>query len=212
IDRLHLIPRADKSKVLDQMNQLAQTLKLQNRCSLILDEGGGCEAAVPGCLTLADNIHQVLKTELNQVTPDHIFIDSGTALTSAALIARIKQLNLDNKTKVHVIQMAGFDEQLRGAFSKWVTPSTRVEWDEVSHFVRVYKPLSPRSYGATSHELFSFIKYMAETQGILCDPVYSAKLFMRAFDLIEGQNCRGTIVIVHTGGVSGLMGYDLSLN
>jgi 1-aminocyclopropane-1-carboxylate deaminase len=211
-ERLHLIPRSEKSNVVNQMSELAHALHLQNRSSLVLEEGGGCEAAVPGCLTLADNLHHVVKTEMNQEIPDNIFIDSGTALTSASLLARLKQLNLDSKTKVHVIQMAGYEEQLVQAFTRWVTPTTGVDWNDVSHFVRVYRPMSPRSYGATSQELFSFIKYMAETQGILCDPVYSAKLFKRAFDLIEGQNCRGSISIIHTGGVSGLMGHELPLS
>ena len=105
--------------------------------------------------------------------------------------------------------MAGFEEQVQSAFQSWITPVTNVTWDDVSSFVRVYRPLKPRSYGATDAQLFEFIRHMARRCGILVDPVYSAKLFMRAFDLIAGQNCKGRILLVHTGGVSGMMGYDL---
>jgi 1-aminocyclopropane-1-carboxylate deaminase/D-cysteine desulfhydrase-like pyridoxal-dependent ACC family enzyme len=134
-------------------------------------------------------------------------MDSGTGLSAASLAAGLFKNGHLAKIKIHIIQMAGFEEQVIQAFRNWVTPVTGVTWDDVQSQVRVYRPLSPRSYGATSEELFSFIRDMAQTRGLLLDPIYSGKLFMRAIDLIEGQNCRGNIMIMHTGGISGLMGF-----
>jgi 1-aminocyclopropane-1-carboxylate deaminase/D-cysteine desulfhydrase-like pyridoxal-dependent ACC family enzyme len=206
-DDLKVIPRSEKSNISRLMQEHASVLTSQGKQVLILEEGGGCLAAVEGCLTLADDILRDRKEWPHGTYPDHIFIDSGTALSAASLAAGLFSKGFFPKIKIHIVQMAGFEEQVIEAFSKWVTPVTGVTWDNVKDHVRVYRPLSPRSYGSTSAELFSFIKIMAQNHGLLLDPIYSAKLFMRAFDLILGQNCRGKILIIHTGGISGLMGF-----
>ena len=209
-ERLILVPRDQKSKLSILMQNHANGLAAHGLNSLIIEEGGGCLAAVPGCLTLADEVLRKRAEWPDQRLPSHIFIDSGTALSAACLAAGLQKAGAGESTKLHIVQMAGFDEQVHKAFEDWVAPSTGVTWNDVAHFVRVYRPLSPRSYGATSAELFEFIRYMARYHGILTDPVYSSKLFMRAFDLIQGQNCKGRILLIHTGGISGMMGYDIA--
>jgi 1-aminocyclopropane-1-carboxylate deaminase len=209
-ESLMIVPRAEKNTISERMRQVAADLTARGISSLILDEGGGCEAAVPGCLTLAEDILRPRAEWPDQAPPSHIFIDSGTALSAASLAAGLLKRGADKSTKLHIVQMAGFEEQVQLAFTTWVTPVTGAAWADVSHFVRVYRPLKPRSYGATNAQIFEFIRYMARRHGILVDPVYSAKLFMRAFDLIDGQNCRGRVLLVHTGGISGMMGYNLA--
>lgn len=204
---LFLIPRSEKKSVSQRMHDHQQQLSRQGIESLILEEGGGSLAAVPGLLTLAEDIARERMEWPDKKLPQHIFIDSGTGLSAAVLAAGLFKMGKIQQTRVHIVQMAGFEEQIHKAFEQWVTPSTGVAWQDVSSFVRIYRPLSPRSYGATSHELFAFIRDMARHQGLLLDPIYSGKLFMRAFDLIKGQNCRGRILIIHTGGISGLMGF-----
>jgi 1-aminocyclopropane-1-carboxylate deaminase/D-cysteine desulfhydrase-like pyridoxal-dependent ACC family enzyme len=209
-DQLMIVPRAEKRRISELMQEAAKTDELKGKKVLILEEGGGCQEAVTGGLTLANDVLRPRTEWPDGDIPAHIFIDSGTGLSAACLAAGLfaAKNTAARFTRLHVIQMAGFDEQIQHAFNNWVTPVTGVSWDNVSSFVRVYRPLSPRSYGATSSELFNFIKSMARDHGILTDPVYSAKLFSRAFDLIKGQNLKGKILIVHTGGISGLLGYN----
>jgi 1-aminocyclopropane-1-carboxylate deaminase/D-cysteine desulfhydrase-like pyridoxal-dependent ACC family enzyme len=207
-DDLVLIDRADRGNITAMMESYAGSLAAKGIKAIILEEGAGCLAAVPGAMTLADELIAPRPEWPDERLCDHVFIDSGTALTSAALAAGLARLPDSRRPKLHVIQMAGFDEQLQNAFARWVTPVTSVTYDDVVSFTRVYRPLKPKSYGATSAELFAFIQDMARNHGILTDPVYSAKLFMRAFDLIKGQNLKGRIVIIHTGGMTGLMGYS----
>jgi 1-aminocyclopropane-1-carboxylate deaminase/D-cysteine desulfhydrase-like pyridoxal-dependent ACC family enzyme len=188
--QLILVPRSERNIVDQRMEDLAKQLSSEGKKCLVLQEGGGCLAAVPGSLTLADEVLRTRPEWPDNKVPEHIFIDSGTGLSAASLAAGLVLKNASHLTKIHVVQMAGFEEQLENAF------------------LRVYRPLSPRSYGATSAELFSFIQDLARAHGILTDPVYSAKLFLRAFDLIKGQNLKGKILIIHTGGISGLLGYQ----
>ena len=110
-------------------------------------------------------------------------------------------------TKVHVVQMAGKSGEIETAFGTWVQPVTGVHWSDVSKCVHVHQPLSPRSYGATSSELFDFIRSMAREHGILVDPIYTGKLFMKSFDLIRQLPTNERKLIIHTGGISGLMGF-----
>jgi 1-aminocyclopropane-1-carboxylate deaminase len=210
-DRLFIVPRDERQSIPERMRERAREYELSGTKSLILEEGGGCQEAVKGGLTIANEIMRTRAEWPDGDTPAHVFIDSGTGLSAACLAAGlfVTKATEARSIKLHVIQMAGFDEQIQHAFRSWVTPVTGVTWDNVSSSVRVYRPLSPRSYGATSVELFDFIRYMAREHGILTDPVYSAKLFARAFDLIKGQNLKGRILIVHTGGISGLLGYSL---
>lgn len=208
-ERLIVVPRIEKQSITERMREAARNYELGGTKVLILEEGGGCQEAVKGGLTLADDILRPRPEWADGDAPAHIFIDSGTGLSAACLAAGLfaAKKTAASAIKLHVIQMAGFDEQIQHAFNSWVTPVTGVTWANVSQSVRVYRPLSPRSYGATSSELFNFIKSIAREQGILTDPVYSAKLFARAFDLIKGQNLKGRILIVHTGGISGLLGH-----
>ena len=206
-DRLIVIPRSEKQSVHSRLHEIANKITSLGKKSLILQEGGGCIPAVKGCLTLADEVLRERTEWPDGRPPNHIFIDSGTGLTSASLLAGLQLKAPGLEIKVHVVQMAGFEEQIENAFAAWVTPATGVEWQSVAHLARVYRPLSPRSYGATSPAVFTFIDNMAREFGILTDPVYTAKLFARAFDLIAGQNLKGRILIVHTGGISGFLGY-----
>jgi 1-aminocyclopropane-1-carboxylate deaminase/D-cysteine desulfhydrase-like pyridoxal-dependent ACC family enzyme len=206
--QLILVPRSERNIVDQRMEDLAKQLSSEGKKCLVLQEGGGCLAAVPGSLTLADEVLRTRPEWPDNKVPEHIFIDSGTGLSAASLAAGLVLKNASHLTKIHVVQMAGFEEQLENAVTKWIEPVTGVNWDQIKSFLRVYRPLSPRSYGATSAELFSFIQDLARAHGILTDPVYSAKLFLRAFDLIKGQNLKGKILIIHTGGISGLLGYQ----
>jgi 1-aminocyclopropane-1-carboxylate deaminase len=205
---LILIDRAERCTVSASMRRMASQLETEGTQSLVLEEGGGCVEAVPGAMTIAEEFTRPRSEWDDQRPADHIFIDSGTALSAASLAAAMSRWPGKSIAKLHVIQMAGFDEQIAQAFTSWVTPATGVTWNDVSGFTRIYRPAKPRSYGSTNAEVFKFIQYMAREHGILSDPVYSAKMFMRAFELIKGQNLKGRIVLIHTGGVSGLMGYD----
>jgi 1-aminocyclopropane-1-carboxylate deaminase/D-cysteine desulfhydrase-like pyridoxal-dependent ACC family enzyme len=206
-----LIDRSQKDQIPEMMANWARKQEQSGQRVLILEEGAGCEAAVAGAMTLADELNAPRPEWPDNNICDHVFIDSGTALTSAALAAGLLRLPENQRPRLHIIQMAGFDEQVEAAFHRWITPVTKVTYEDVQPFTRVYRPTKPKSYGATSAELFDFIRSMARTHGILTDPVYSAKLFMRSFELIKGQNLKGRIVIIHTGGLSGLMGFHQSL-
>ena len=63
-------------------------------------------------------------------------------------------------------------------------------------------------YAKTTPELLNFLSTFASKTGILLDQVYTAKMFFSAFDLIKRDNFSpgSSILLIHTGGLLGMMG------
>ena len=61
--------------------------------------------------------------------------------------------------------------------------------------------------GKLTHEKREFIQHIAKTYGILLDPFYNAGLFQFALEEIEHISKNEKCLIIHSGGVAGLLGY-----
>jgi L-cysteate sulfo-lyase len=64
-------------------------------------------------------------------------------------------------------------------------------------------------YGVPTQSMVDAVRLLAETEGILLDPVYSGKGFAGLLgEIAEGRfAATETVVFVHTGGVAGMFGY-----
>jgi L-cysteate sulfo-lyase len=60
-----------------------------------------------------------------------------------------------------------------------------------------------------TREMAEAVALVAQTEGILLDPVYSGKGMAGLLDLIKKQRFskKDTVVFLHTGGSAGLFGY-----
>ena len=69
-------------------------------------------------------------------------------------------------------------------------------------------------YGIPSPETIQAIKLLAEKEGILLDPVYSGKAMAGLIDLVRKGvfNKDDNILFIHTGGTTGLFGYNSYFN
>ena len=68
-------------------------------------------------------------------------------------------------------------------------------------------------YGLPTDSGVEAITMFAELEGILLDPVYSAKGAAGLIDLArKGQFDGETVVFLHTGGAAGLFGYDFAFD
>lgn len=68
-------------------------------------------------------------------------------------------------------------------------------------------------YGQVGPKTLYALKYMAQTEGIMLDPVYTAKTFAGLLGLLEeGRILRGQkVVMLHTGGLPAIFGYQETL-
>ncbi|MDP5172516.1 MAG: hypothetical protein NWR72_19905 [Bacteroidia bacterium] len=164
----------------------------------VLPEGGFCEAALPGAATLP------LGLDPSQF--DHLWMDAGTGLSAIASLLMIGRTSW--KLHTHVVLMAGTAEefvvQLDRASQWWETI-----FEEAAPLPGAYSlhvPVTARSFGAVNATVWEEVRRLAREEGILADPVYTAKLFLTARELIP--HYAGRHLIVHGGGGTGLMGFS----
>ena len=206
---IHWISRSDW----DQVDTKAACYAAdQTRRTMLIAEGARVPAALPGSLTLALDI---LKNEdQTQTHFDHVFIDSGTGLMACATLLAFAWLG--KPTIVHVVLMAEGEAH----FLKTLTMIKEyvesliycpIAWDKINERVRLYFPEKGRSVGSTHKEIFNEIHTIAQTEGFLTDPIYSAKLFLEARRLIHRQAIKGNCLLIHSGGGLTLMGFQEQL-
>lgn len=173
--------------------------------AVIVPEGGHLPAALPGACTLWGDLRRN-EAELGQ-TFEHLFIDSGTAFMAGSLLG-MKQL-FRPQTHLHVVLTAGDEAFFHQQYARLQSYSTDVlplGFPSAEH-LHLHPPVTARSFGAVNRKVKDYIPYLAQRYGILTDPVYTAKLFMTAQHIIRSQALTGHVLIIHSGGGTGLLGF-----
>ncbi|MEL6630873.1 MAG: pyridoxal-phosphate dependent enzyme [Bacteroidota bacterium] len=195
-----------EGKAWGEVEQLAATFV--DRATVptyLIPEGGTCAPAVAGASTLYRDIKRN-ETACGYAF-DHIFIDSGTALMAGVLACMMAKDN--HPGHLHVVLTAGdvhyFSHQLH-RIKGWLEQATQQTFPAVANW-KTYRPYTAASFGAVNRTVLDYVMHMAQTEGIITDPIYSAKLFMNAEHQIKAQNLSGNILVIHSGGGMGLMGF-----
>jgi 1-aminocyclopropane-1-carboxylate deaminase len=161
--------------------------------------------AVPGSLSL---LVDILRNEREAgVRFDHIFIDSGTGMVAQSLLAGATAL--EKKSRFHVVVLAGSFDDFRAGLSRvmqYAESFLGVSLRSLPDY-RIYYPASARSFGSANKTIFKEIQRIAREDGILTDPVYSAKLFLTARHVILNSQLKGNILLIHSGGGLALTGF-----
>lgn len=183
---------------------------LQGKKGLCIPEGGVLPEVIPGLCTLWEDI--LLTPPPLHWPYQHMVMDSGTGM-SAAVIQVLLGL-VENPPQLHVILMAGSESEylnryeqvhswFRQLFSSF-TP-TRVK-------AHLHQPFTARSFGSVNATVKNMCLRMARQEGVLCDPIYSGKLFLQADHLIQTHQINGSTLLIHSGGGTGLMGFAENWN
>ncbi|HHT9113555.1 MAG: pyridoxal-phosphate dependent enzyme [Planctomycetes bacterium] len=171
----------------------------------VLPEGAHHPLALPGSLSI---LVDILRNERESgVRFDHIFIDAGTGMVAQSLLAGAAALG--RKMIFHVVVLAGSFDDFQSGLSQ-VIEYTR-EFLNVSPCplpdYSMYHPATAKSFGSTNKTIFEEIRRIAREDGILTDPVYSAKLFLTARQTILDKKFGGNILLIHSGGGLALTGF-----
>lgn len=167
---------------------LFETQFTEDQNAFFVDEGGASPEAVKGCAEIIAELPEDI---------DHLFCAAGTGTTAAGLLTGIHQRGL--KTKLHVIPVLKGGDFIADEISKYTGGTAQLILHTDYHF---------GGYAKTSPDLIDFIKNFTAAEGILIDPVYTAKMFYA----IEHLHASGyfkpsdKIVALHTGGLLGLLG------
>lgn len=202
---IHWISRAQWADCENLAKNYAEKRRSLGIKIFVLPEGAHHPLALPGSLSL---LMDILRNERESgVRFDHIFIDSGTGMVAQSLLAGAAVL--EKRTIFHVVVLAGSFEDFQSGLSRVMHDA----WSFLGVSSRslpdygISYPPTARSFGSTNKTIFREIQRIAREDGILTDPVYSAKLFLTARQTIHDQGLHGNILLIHSGGGLALTGF-----
>ena len=157
-----------------------------------VDEGGASTEAVRGCAEVIDELIADCDAKI-----DHLFCAAGTGTTAAGLLKGIHSNGLN--TILHVVPVLKGGEFVADEIMKYTGSTDQMVLHTDYHF---------GGYAKTKPPLLDYIKKFVAQEGVLIDPVYTAKLFYAIDDLVAKGYFKDSdkIVALHTGGLLGLMG------
>ena len=163
-------------------DSLSQILKMEFPEALIIPEGGTNELAVEG-----------IQFMLNDETKCFDYL--CTAVGTGGTIAGISKFAEENQ-KVLGFKVVNDDSLYNKVFG----------FSKRDNFKLI--EANDGGYGKISEENIRFINDFKEKQGIQLDPIYTGKMMMKIFELIEDDYFPdgAKILAFHTGGLQGIFG------
>ena len=172
--------------------------------SIYIAEGADMLPALPGALSLPQDLSR--NQINNQICFDHIFIDAGTGLSAIGLLLGMPFFAI--KAHVHIILMAEnadiFKQKLLG-YKNYLEGLLQTTLYLPSF--SLYNSSIGKAFGSTPQTIFKEIQTLATEEGILTDPIYSAKLFYSAKDIATHLDLKGNLLCIHSGGGLTLSGF-----
>lgn len=196
------------TNMMDEMEKLATKLSAQGRKPYIIPGGASNPLGALGYVACAEEtLQQLFQMGLNI---DHMVVPSGSAGTHAGIIAG---LYLNNAcipvTGIGVNRAKAVQESavlnLANESAKLIGVDTPVPASAVKAFDDYVGP----GYSLPTDGMVEAVKLLAQTEGILLDPVYSGKAMAGLIDLVrkdyfpKGAN----VLFLHTGGSPALYAY-----
>ena len=203
---MHWISRDRWSQVEMITAEYVQKRAQENVKSLYIPMGGSCSASIAGLMTLTLDI---LRNEKEMhVQFDHLFIDAGTGMTAAVLVLALAWLH--RSAHVHIIHLTSKEEDFAALLNRMQKEFEAFIGESLSFSLSftLYQPENGRAFGSVNQKVLRQIAEMAREEGILTDPIYTAKLFAEGRAIMEKKKLDGNVLFIHSGGGLSLMGYQ----
>ncbi len=198
----------DKNETDRVIANAAEELRAQGRKPYAIPVGGSTPL---GCVSYILAVGELLEQlQALDVTPDYIFITTGSCGTHAGILAGMKYYGV--RIPVYGITVSRPRTECLERIPRLV--------DATSRFIDTPLPLAPGDVIVNEHylgpasgtitpEARAAIRLVAQREGIFLDPVYTGKTMAGLIDLARrGDIPRGsTVVFWHTGGAPGLFGH-----
>lgn len=185
----------DRKEYREEKTKIAA--RLQNdfgRC-YVIPEGGSNSLAVKGCVEIVEEIREQLDD-----LPDYFCVSSGTGGTAAGLV-----VGSDGESLVKVFPA------LKGDFL--IDEINSLVWEFVGESYDNWQLITDYNFGGYTkwnQELVDFINEFYQIFRLKLDPIYTGKLFYGVWNEIKKGNFKdnSTIVVIHTGGLQGIQGFN----
>ncbi|MEM9577662.1 MAG: D-cysteine desulfhydrase [Pseudomonadota bacterium] len=212
MDRLHgatISGRAGGTDMNTEMEKLAETLLSQGRTPYIIPGGGSNAIGALGYVNCARELSEQAIDRGLRI--DALVHATGSSGTQAGLVAGLAAIQSD----MHLLGIgvrAPQEKQEQMVYDLAVKTArhlkTGVSVDRGK--VRANSDYVGAGYGIPTEGMKAAVKLLAETEGLLFDPVYSGKGLDGLIDLVRKGHFGSmeNIVFLHTGGSAALFGYS----
>jgi len=193
----------DKEEVKEAMDQAMENLKSEGHNPLYIWGGGHC---LEGSYAYYQAVEE-LKQQTGEMSPDYVFVASGTGSTQAGIEIAIRQMY----PKCQVIGISVARQKKRG--KEVVLKSMQELNDYLNHPVSIPNDIHfddnwyGRCYEDTYPGLIETIHWAAKTEGLLLDPTYTGKAFHALKMYVQEKRIpkNSNVVFWHTGGLLNLI-------
>lgn len=188
-----------------EMEIVKEELTLDGREGYIVAEGGGNKIGALGYVVGAQEIlKQAQKMEIDF---NHIVVASGSGGTHAGLVTGLSSNNCSIPvTGINVRRNKEPQEEKVYGIVKQAIALINLKRDIPKNKVTCFDDYLGPGYAIPTKEVFEAIHLLAETEGILLDPVYTGKSMAGLIDLVKKGyfSNQDNILYIHTGGTPSL--------
>ncbi len=211
LDRLHgasVSKRPGGADMNVEMAALAETLKAEGQKPYVIPGGGSNPIGALGYVNAA--LELTYQAGENGLNIGHIVHATGSAGTQAGLVTGLKAINAGVPV-LGIGVRAPKEKQEENVFALAQATAERMGLDGVVERTDVVANCDyvGQGYGIPTEGMVAAVKLLAETEGILLDPVYSGKGMAGLIDQIKRGYFEkdSDVVFIHTGGAAALFGY-----
>lgn len=211
LDRLHgatVSKRAGGSDMAAKMEMLADRLRADGHKCYVIPGGGSNPIGALGYVNCArELVEQAAETGL---TIDALVHATGSSGTQAGLVAGLAAIKSDIDL-LGIGVRAPQEKQEQMVFDLAVKTAAYLNTGVTiaREAVRANCDYVGPGYGLPTEGMRKAVRLLAETEGLLFDPVYSGKGLDGLIDLLGKGRFKGmeNVVFLHTGGSAALFGY-----
>lgn len=196
------------SDMVAELETTAAEVRARGGKPYIIPGGGSNPVGALGYVDCAREI--VVQADDLDLRIDRIVTATGSAGTHAGLVAGLAVMGADipvlgigvraprDRQEANVFRLAEETAALLGHAGRVSRDQVVADCDYVGE-----------GYGLVDQGVIDALKLAARTDGIVLDPVYSAKAMKGLIALARAGRFKGeTVVFLHTGGAQGLFGYE----
>lgn len=164
----------------------------------VLPEGGATEAGVQGCADIAREL--ILQLDLPKERPLVVAVPAGTGCTAAGIVS-----GMQGRGQVLVFPAAAYGISAE-------TIRSMLPTDRKNDAFTVLTDYLLGKFARPDPTVLQFAHQFEAQNGVQLDPIYTSRMLFGLYDLMEkGFFQKNTVVVaVHTGGLQGWNGVELS--
>ncbi len=189
-------------ELLSRAHQVAEELERDGKKPYVIPQGGASPIGSMGYVLAS--LEMLRQMESSGISVDTVVVAAGSGGTLAGLMAGFHLT--DSGVRVVGVDVGGFVKSLKNDVKGILHGISDLLSVDIPHDIETYD-YGFGAYGRITSEVVGTIRHVALAEGILLDPVYTAKAFYGMMDMARKGMLGESILFIHTGGMPGLFHY-----